>query len=81
MKREAGLDIIKKEFRILINDDIRKEVSIMCNLSQGIEDKAIAKIVMNMHKIGYTPDQIADAVGVSVEDVETIIKKKETAMV
>ena len=36
---------------------------------------------MNMHKIGYTPEQIADAVGVSVEDVETIIKKKEKAMV
>lgn len=35
---------------------------------------------MNMHKIGYTSDQIADAVGVSVEEVETIIKKKEMAM-
>ena len=49
-------------------------------LSQGIEDKAIAKIVMNMYKIGYTPNQIADAVGVSVDEVETIIKKKEPAM-
>lgn len=81
LKESEKLDIIEKEYRILLNDDIRKEVSIMCNLSQGIEDKAIAKIVMNMHKIGYTPEQIADAVGVSVEDVETIIKKKETAMV
>ena len=33
-----------------------------------------------MYKIGYTPNQIADAVGVSVDEVETIIKKKEPAM-
>ena len=24
----------------------------MCNLSQGIEDKAVARIVLNMHRIG-----------------------------
>lgn len=36
----------------------------MCNLSQGIEDKAVARIVLNMHKIGYTSNQIADAVGI-----------------
>ena len=38
--------------------------SIMCNLSQGIEDKAVARIVLNMHRIGYTSNQIADAVGI-----------------
>lgn len=36
----------------------------MCNLSQGIEDKAVARIVLNMHKISYTSNQIADAVGI-----------------
>lgn len=36
----------------------------MCNLSQGIEDKAVARIVLNMHRIGYTSNQIADAVGI-----------------
>lgn len=36
----------------------------MCNLSQGIEDKAVARIVLNMYKIGYTSNQIADAVGI-----------------
>ena len=30
----------------------------MCNLSQGIEDKAVARIVLN------TSNQIADAVGI-----------------
>lgn len=80
LKEQEKLDIIEHEYNILISQEFREDVSIMCNLSQGIEDKAIAKIVMNMYKIGYTPNQIADAVGVSVDEVEAIIKKKEPAM-
>lgn len=80
LKEQEKLDIIEYEYNIPISQEFREDVSIMCNLSQGIEDKAIAKIVMNMYKIGYTPNQIADAVGVSVDEVEAIIKKKEPAM-
>ena len=80
LKKQEKLDIIEHEYNIPISQEFREDVSIMCNLSQGIEDKAIAKIVMNMYKIGYTPNQIADAVGVSVDEVEAIIKKKEPAM-
>ena len=80
LKEQEKLDIIEHEYNIPISQEFREDVSIMCNLSQGIEDKAIAKLVMNMYKIGYTPNQIADAVGVSVDEVETIIKKKEPAM-
>ena len=80
LKEQEKLDIIEHEYNIPISQEFREDVSIMCNLSQGIEDKAIAKIVMNMYKIGYTPNQIADAVGVSVDEVEAIIKKKELAM-
>lgn len=80
LKEQEKLDIIEREYNIPISQEFREDVSIMCNLSQGIEDKAIAKVVMNMYKIGYTPNQIADAVGVSVDEVETIIKKKEPAM-
>ena len=80
LKEQEKLDIIEHEYNIPISQEFREDVSIMCNLSQGIEDKAIAKIVMNMYKIGYTPNQIADAVGVSVDEVEAIIKKREPAM-
>ena len=80
LKEQEKLDIIEHEYNIPISQEFREDVSIMCNLSQGIEDKAIAKIVMNMYKIGYTPNQIADAVGVSVDEVEAIIKNKEPAM-
>ena len=80
LKEQEKLDIIEHEYNIPTSQEFREDVRIMCNLSQGIEDKAIAKIVMNMYKIGYTPNQIADAVGVSVDEVEAIIKKKEPAM-
>ena len=72
LKEQEKLDIIEHEYNIPISQEFREDVSIMCNLSQGIEDKAIAKIVMNMYKIGYTPNQIADAVGVSVDEVEAL---------
>ena len=45
LKEQEKLDIIEHEYNIPISQEFREDVSIMCNLSQGIEDKAIAKIV------------------------------------
>ena len=61
----------------------------MCNLSTGIEERATEqatektseKFILNMYKKGYTLDQIADVAETGVDEVETIIKKKEPAMV
>ena len=39
-----------------------KDVSVMCNLSQGIVDDAKAEIILNMFKKGYTLEQIADKI-------------------
>ena len=36
----AKLDIIGNEYAIPMEKDFREDVSIMCNLSQGIEEKA-----------------------------------------
>ena len=36
------LAIIKEEYQIPVNDELREDVNIMCNLGQGIEDEAIA---------------------------------------
>ena len=46
----------------------------MCNLSQGIVDETLEKVVLNMHKLGYTSEQIAKAVEMSKEAVERIIE-------
>jgi hypothetical protein len=37
------LDIIETEYHIPIEDSIRKDVSVMCNLSQGILEKGEAR--------------------------------------
>ena len=39
----AKLTIIKEEYQIPVNDELREDVNIMCNLGQGIEDEAIAR--------------------------------------
>lgn len=48
-------------------------VSVMCNLSQGIKESGIAigeaNFIINMHKKGYTVEEISKYVGLSVEEV------------
>lgn len=60
---------------------VEKEVSIMCNLSQGIKEESEAKgeekvrteIVLNMHKKGYSLDQIVEITNLDVSAVKAII--------
>ena len=68
------LNIIEKEYKIQVNDPLRKDVSVMCNLSQGIVDETLEKVVLNMNRLGYTSEQIAKAVEMSKEAVERIIE-------
>ena len=68
------LNIIEKEYKIQVNDTLRKDVSVMCNLSQGIVDETLEKVVLNMNRLGYTSEQIAKAVEMSKEAVERIIE-------
>ena len=68
------INIIEKEYKIQVNDTFRKDVSVMCNLSQGIVDETLEKVILNMHRLGYTSEQIAKAVEMSKEEVEKIIE-------
>ena len=81
LRENEKLDIIEKEYKIPLSNDFRKEVDTMCNLGQGIEDRAIERVVMNMRKIGYTSEEIAKAVEMTIKEVELIIKKNELVMV
>ena len=75
------LDIMEKEYHIPIEDKIRKDVSVMCNLSQGIKDDINTKVIMNMHRKGYPSDQIAEIVEISIDEVEAVIKKENPVLV
>ena len=56
----------------------------MSNLSQGIREdakaEAIAEIIVNMYKHGFTVEQIANVVEKSAEEIMTIIEKGEPAL-
>ena len=75
-------DILEKEYNIPTNTELREDVSVMCNLSLGIEERAEArgenkkseKVVMNMYKKGYTTEQIMDIVELGEEEIKDIIK-------
>ena len=82
---DEKLGIIKNEYRIPIDDDLRKDVSAMCNLSQGIRESAtdnvVAGVIMNMHRKGYTLEQITECVEKTIEEVEAVIRKRESVLV
>ena len=86
---EERLDIIENEYDIPIEENIRKDVSVMCNLSQGIKDKGIAigearekaKIIISMYNKGFTPEQIAAAIDNDIEVVTAIIRGRELELV
>ncbi|MDE6566398.1 MAG: hypothetical protein K2K70_01545 [Lachnospiraceae bacterium] len=83
---DEKLNIIETEYDIPVVDDIRRDVSVMCNLSQGIREEGReegreqgiiigeTKIIMNMYNNGFTIQQIADATGMEVEAVKDIIE-------
>ncbi len=52
----------------------------MCNLSQGIREDAQVEFILNMHKKGYTFEQIADVAERSVEEIKAIIEKREPVL-
>ena len=90
-------DILEKEYNIPVNTELREDVSVMCNLSLGIEERAEARgetrgetrgenrkserVVINMYKKGYTTEQISDIVELSEEEVKNIIEVKESVLV
>ena len=78
---DEKLGIIKTEYSIPVDDKLRKDVSAMCNLSQGIRERTVAerdeKIILNMHREGYTSEQIAKIVERTIGEVEAIIKKRK----
>ena len=66
----------------LLSSKLKVDVSEMCNLSQGIEDRAyergtangLAKAVLRMYKKGYSIEQISDTLDMDIKEVQDIIE-------
>ena len=84
---EEKLTIMETEYHIPVEENLRKDVNVMCNLGERIEEKAIAigeakteaRLVGNMHKNGFTAEQIAAATDMDIKDVEAILAGREPA--
>ena len=90
---DEKLDIIGNEYDIPLEENFRKDMSTMCNLSQGVKEEGIAigrregleegrreghaKLITKMYKNGLSIEQIASATDKTVEEVRTIIEGKE----
>ena len=86
---QEKLDIIEREYNIPINNEFREEVTTMCNLSDGIEERAEERatertektIVLNMYENDFSLEQISLATKKSIEEIERIIEKNEPVLV
>ena len=90
---DEKLDIIGKEYDIPLEENFRKDISTMCNLSQGVKEEGIAigrregleegrreghaELITKMYKNGLSIEQIASATDKTVEEVRAIIEGKE----
>ena len=86
---DEKLNIIGNEYNIPIEENMRKDVSAMCNLGEGIEEKGIAigrekgriegriegeaGLILKMYKNGLSAEQIASATDKEIEVVKAII--------
>ena len=79
------LNVMEQEYSIPVNEDIREDVRIMCNLSQGIKEEGmveglakgeVRKLIFQIKKklsVGKTLEQIADEVEETVEETRPIV--------
>ncbi len=82
---DEKLDIIGKEYDIPLEENFRKDMSTMCNLSQGVKEEGIAigraegeaGLIAKMYKNGLSIELIASATDKTVEEVRAIIEGKE----
>jgi DNA-directed RNA polymerase subunit F len=76
-----------------MSEKLRKEVGTMCNLADGIEERAeargeargelrsITNVVMNMHHKNYTLEEIVNITGKTIEEVKSIIERNTSVLV
>ena len=90
---DEKLDIIGNEYDIPLEENFRKDMSTMCNLSKGVKEEGIAigrregleegrreghaELITKMYKNGLSIEQIASATDKTVEEVRAIIEGKE----
>ncbi len=79
------LDIMETEYNIPLDQTIREDVNVMCNLGEGIRERALKdgfrtgqqSMILRMFQKGYTIAQIADIAELSESQIKVIIKENK----
>ena len=90
---EEKLNIIEKEYEMPVEARMREEVNSMCNLGEGIREKALAEgtakgllkgrneeksdLILKMYRKKYPLQEIAELVGKSIEEVQEVIESQK----
>jgi hypothetical protein len=84
LAQEQKLNIIEKEYDIPLENEVRKELDSMCNLSQGIEERATERaeerIILSMYDNGIDIEKIAVVSNRTVNEVREIIDNKQAVL-
>ena len=86
VNEEEKLDILKNEYHIPMEKSIKEDVKVMCNLSEGIEERGIIKGRTELLKQqvrkklakGQCVEVIAEDLVEEVEVIQTIVDKIQT---
>lgn len=78
------LKILNKEYNIPITEEIGEEVNVMCNLGEGIAERAeergrltaTTEFVINMFRKNRTAEEIADNLNLSLDNVIAILTQQ-----
>ena len=67
-----------------MEENFRKDVNVMCNLSQGVKEYGMmeekVKVILKMHQKNYTTAEISDIVDIPEDEVQRIIEEQSTAV-
>ena len=86
LREEEKLDILKNEYHIPMEKSIREDVKVMCNLSEGIEERGIIKgrtellkqLAQKKLAKGQSMEVIAEDLVEDVEVIRTIVDEIQT---
>ena len=71
--------ILEEEFGVAMNEELEREVLVMCNLSQGVKAEGISigemqMLVKQVRKGRVTIEEAAEDVGMTVEEFKKILE-------
>ena len=92
LQEQEKLEILEQEYNIPVNRELQEEVTTMCNLSDGIEERAVKRgaekateettqrMILSMYENDLSLELISLISKMSIEEIERIINENEPTL-